>query len=161
MKEKSETLAQMGGDIDSTIKEIIDPKNIAKIESDLADDILSQIEAEKPPDYLDNHPLPQSKPTQPTLPLQPVKPPLPIPRRPLQPSSMLQLACNYGHESDSDTEEAEQPATSRKPANSKLLPVTGQLDSLGRIAFSQASSGTGWQTEEQRKALESYKVGNI
>jgi len=157
LKEKSETLAQMGGDIDSSVKEIIDPENIAKIESDLADDILSQIEAEKPPDYLGQQPILPVAPAQPSLPLQPVKPPLPLPRRPLQPSSMLQLACNYGHESDSDTEDAEPPA--RKTVTSKLLPVTGQLDSLGRIVFNQGgSSGSGWQTEEQREALESYKA---
>lgn len=163
LKEKSETLCQMGGDIDKDVKEIIDPENIAKIESDLADDILSQIEAEKPPDYLGQKPLFPSAVAQPTLPPQPSQPPLPpqpvakpLPRRPLQPSSMLQLACNYGHESDSDTEEPDTPI--RKPGKSKLLPVTGQLDSLGRMVFNQGTSGSGWQTDEQREALESYKV---
>lgn len=157
LKEKSETLTQMGGDIDKDVKEIIDPDNIAKIESDLADDILSQIEAEKPPDYLGQKPLFPSavaQPPQPPLPPQPVSKPLP--RRPLQPSSMLQLACNYGHESDSDTEDPDPPV--RKPATSKLLPVTGQLDSLGRMVFNKGTSGSGWQTEEQREALESYKA---
>jgi len=163
LKEKSETLTQMGGDIDKDVKEIIDPENIAKIESDLADDILSQIEAEKPPDYLGQKPLFPSAVAQPPLPPQPSQPALPpqpvakpLPRRPLQPSSMLQLACNYGHESDSDTEDPEPPV--KKQVTSKLLPVTGQLDSLGRMVFNQATSGSGWQTEEQREALESYKA---
>ena len=79
-----------------------------------------------------------------------------LPRRPLQPSSMLQLACNYGHESDSDTEE--DPTPTKKNVSSKLLPVTGHLDSLGRMVFDQGDSASGWQTEEQREALESYKV---
>jgi len=157
LKEKSETLTLMGGDIDNAVKEIIDPENIAKIESDLADDILSQIEAEKPPDYLCQQPLFPITVAQPSQPPQPVKPPLPLPRRPLQPSSMLQLACNYGHESDSDTEDPPEPSAHRA-TGSKLMPVTGQLDSLGRIVFNQGGSGPGWQTEEQREALESYKA---
>jgi len=157
LKEKSETLTLMGGDIDNAVKDIIDPENIAKIESDLADDILSQIEAEKPPDYLGQQPLFPIAAAQHSQPPQPVKPPLPLPRRPLQPSSMLQLACNYGHESDSDTEEPPGPTVSRG-ASSKLLPVTGQLDSLGRIVFNHGGSGSGWQTEEQKEALESYKA---
>jgi len=159
LKEKSETLAKMGGEIESNVKEIIDPENIAKIESDLADDILSQIEAEKPPDHL-----PGQKPLFPSAVGQPVQTPKPTakppPRRPLQPSSMLQLACNYGHESDSDTEE-DPPHPVKKPVTAKLLPVTGQLDSLGRMVFNQGVSGSGWQTEEQRVALESYKAQSV
>jgi len=169
LKDKSDTLNQMGGEIDNDVKEIIDPENIAKIESDLADDILSQIEAEKPPDYLGQKPLFPCAVAQPPLPAQPSQPPLPpqpaakpLPRRPLQPSSMLQLACNYGHESDSDTEDIDPPV--RKAVNkvtNKMMPVTGQLDSLGRMVFNQAGSGPGWQTEEQREALESYKAQSI
>jgi len=160
LKEKSEALAQMGGEIENNVKEIIDPENIAKMESELADDILSQIEAEKPPDYLEQKPLfpsAASLSTQPPLPPQP--PSKPLPRRPLQPSSMLQLACNYGHESDSDTEE--DPTPTKKNVSSKLLPVTGHLDSLGRMVFDQGDSASGWQTEEQREALESYKAQSV
>jgi len=83
----------------------------------------------------------------------------PIPqKRLLHPSSMLQLACNYGHESDSDTEDTVVIPAKNGSKTSKLLPVTGQLDSLGRIVFDKKDSSPTWQTEEQREALESYRV---
>ena len=72
-------------------------------EQDSTDDILSAIEAEKPPDYKSGSPAPRQQ--------QPAPAPLPAAkpvRRQLQPSSMLQLACNYGHESDSEAEEEPQ-----------------------------------------------------
>merc|ERR1719357_2235719 len=45
LKEKSAVLSKMGGEVDSEVNDIINPVNIAKIENDLADDILNQIEA--------------------------------------------------------------------------------------------------------------------
>lgn len=69
-------------------------------------------------------------------------PPLPV-RRP-QLGSMLQLACNYGHESGSDDEEDEQ-VVKKKPK--KIM--DGQLDSAGRMFFTE--------TREQREAKERQK----
>jgi len=111
---------------------------------DSTDDILSAIEAEKPPDYKSASPAPRQQ--------QPAPAPLPAAkpvRRQLQPSSMLQLACNYGHESDSEAEEEPQSAARHRPA------VTGELDRAGRLVFSSAEERTG--SEEQRLALESVK----
>merc|ERR1719357_27576 len=156
LKEKSAVLSKMGGEVDSEVSDIINPVNIAKIENDLADDILNQIEAEKPPDYVGDKPLFPIALSQTSNPPKPPTPSNPLPKRPMQPSSMLQLACNYGHESESDTEDPE-PDPPKKSAGPKLLPVTGQLDSLGRIVFNTNSASADWQTEEQREALESYK----
>jgi len=69
------------------------------------------------------------------------QPPLPV-RRP-QLGSMLQLACNYGHESGSDDEEDE--VVKKKPK--KIM--DGQLDSAGRMFFTE--------TREQREAKERQK----
>merc|ERR1719237_1597129 len=56
---------------------------------------------------------------------------------------MLQLACNYGHESGSDDEEDE--VVKKKPK--KIM--DGQLDSAGRMFFTE--------TREQREAKERQK----
>jgi len=69
------------------------------------------------------------------------QPPLPV-RRP-QLGSMLQLACNYGHESGSDDEEDE--VVKKKPK--KIM--DGQLDSAGRMFFTE--------TREQKEAKERQK----
>jgi len=70
------------------------------------------------------------------------QPALPV-RRP-QLGSMLQLACNYGHESGSDDEEDEK-MEKKKPK--KIM--DGQLDSAGRMFFTE--------TKEQREAKEKQK----
>jgi len=98
-----------------------------------ADDILSLIEAEKPPDYtgIAQAKLPSCKSGRRKTSGQP------------QPRSMLSLA-NYD---DSDSE-AETEADKR---------VT-RLDQFGRLVFNQTENcESDWQTEEQRQALLSYR----
>jgi len=107
-----------------------------------ADDILSLIEAEKPPDYDEpiqqNQKLPSSAPKD-----------LPSSNT----SSILQLASNY--DDDSDTEDVS------TKSNSTEMNVT-KLDNYGRLVFNSDSGDKeeSWQTEEQRLALEKYKAEN-
>ena len=73
--------------------------------------------------------------------------PTPPVRRP-QLGSMLQLACNYGHESDSEEEGEEEGIVVKAVAavKEKRRVVDGELDAQGRMVFSE--------TREQREARE-------
>ena len=100
-----------------------------------ADDILSLIEAEKPPDYSEPKPrLPSCKSN------------FRESSETHQPRSIVALA-NY---EDSDEEEEEEEEKEDKSVT--------RLDRFGRMVFSKADSGQqDWQTEEQREALLSYR----
>ena len=106
------------------------PKQTEK-EKDEADDILSLIEAEKPPDYAEwKAPLPSSS----------CKPNSRESKESVQATSMLALASYE----DSDEETEPGPET--------------RLDQYGRLVFNPASSQQeGWQTLEQREALMRYR----
>jgi len=163
LQEKSAALAEMGGDISNEVKEIIDPEHLAKIEEDIADDIMSQIEAEEPPDYkpeeesnpkVPSPPIPEDQPP-PDHPPPPQCPPLPPPGPPEEESlassnpSFSLLSCSYGGESEDEGDDDEEEP---KPKNHILPPK----ENLGNI-FYRAEAGSG-QTEEQKAALESFHV---
>ena len=57
---------------------------------------------------------------------------------------MLQLACNYGHESDSEEEEEGIVVKAVATVKEKKRVVDGELDAQGRMVFSE--------TREQREA---------
>ena len=102
------------------------------------EDILSLIEAENPPDYVETKPviLPSTAKKEST--------------KPRGSSSILQLASNY---SDSDQGDSDDNCLE----NGEKKNLT-QLDNYGRLVFGENSESSGdRQTEEQRKALEMYK----
>ena len=100
---------------------------------DEADDILSLIEAEKPPDYAESKAkLPSCKTNSRDT------------KESVQATSMLALA-NY-EDSDSEPEPGIEAETGTR------------LDQFGRLVFNPASSSEpAWQTAEQREALLSYR----
>ena len=101
------------------------------------DDILSLIEAENPPDYVETRPviLPSTAKKESSKPK----------------GSILQLASNYD-----DSDQAESDDNSLENGEKKNLT---QLDNYGRLVFGENSeSNSDRQTEEQRKALEMYKI---
>ena len=103
------------------------------------EDILSLIEAENPPDYVETKPviLPSTAKKESS--------------KPKGSSSILQLASNYD-----DSDQGESDDNSRENSDKKNLT---QLDNYGRLVFGKDSESNGdWQTEEQRKALEMYKI---
>jgi len=108
-----------------------------------ADDILSLIEAENPPDYCE--PIHQNQQKLPSS--------APKDSAPSKSSSILQLASNY--DDDSDTDDV---SSKTKPSE---INVT-KLDNYGRLVFNSDSveKDESWQTEEQRLALEKYKAEN-
>jgi hypothetical protein len=161
-------------DSDSEADEKVAEQEPLKISDDkeehTTEDILALLEAEKPPDYLapttnqtnsiatpsngvssiangagnqyTSAPPASHQFSAPPPPVTVSQPPLPV-RRP-QLGSMLQLACNYGHESGSDDEEDEE-VVKKKP---KTI-MDGQLDSAGRMFFTE--------TREQREAKDKQK----
>jgi len=144
LKEKSQQLASLGtGDLDSNVAEIIAPENLAKIEEDLgelADDILSQIEAEKPPDYADDTTPPpleavleRSESPEAVAPVATAQtaPDLgaggPIPARSgAHGSSLLQLVGEYGEDSEDEEEQDQQH-------NPVSLPIKEELHNKGKL----------------------------
>ena len=101
------------------------------------DDILSLIEAENPPDYVETKPLilPSTARKESSKPK----------------GSILQLASNYD-----DSDQGESDDNSLENGEKKNLT---QLDNYGRLVFGENSeSNSDRQTEEQRKALEMYKI---
>lgn len=171
LQEKSAALAKMGGDISKEVKEIIDPEHLAKIEEDIADDIMSQIEAEEPPDYkaeedvsapkVPSPPLPQDEPPPDNPPL-PSGPPLPPshlppgpPEEPIPSSNSISLlSCSYGGESEDEGDEVipeEEPKINKTKGH--ILPPK---ENLGNIFYKAGASN--FQTEEQKAALESFYV---
>ena len=116
------------------------------------DDILSLIEAEKPPDYVDHV---QDEP-QDSYNVNKVKLPSTKPRsressEPKQTNSILQLACNYD---DSDNEDETDQES--QPVQNKVT----KIDSSGRLVFNP-NDDCDWQTDEQRASLEKYKIENM
>jgi len=127
------------------------------------DDILALLEAEKPPDYVAPemksrgastaavnggssmvHGTSANSGFQPPTTHQFSAPPPSVPVRRPQLGSMLQLACNYGHESGSDEEEE---VVEKNQPKKKVM--DGQLDSAGRMFFTE--------TREQKEAKERQK----
>lgn len=103
------------------------------------EDILSLIEAENPPDYVETKPvvLPSTAKKGST--------------KPQGSSSILQLASNY-----SDSDQGDSDDDCHENGEKKNLT---QLDNYGRLVFGENSESSGdRQTEEQRKALEMYKI---
>ena len=102
------------------------------------DDILSLIEAENPPDYVE---------TKLILPSTAKK----DSTKPKGSSSIHQLASNYD-----DSDQGEGDDNSIENGEKQILT---QLDNYGRLVFGENSeSSEDRQTEEQRKALEMYKI---
>ena len=103
-----------------------------------ADDILSLIEAEKPPDYADSKAkLPSCKTNSRET------------KESVQATSMLALA-NYD-DSDEETEAEARPSVSVESGT--------RLDQYGRLVFNPASQAEPeWQTAEQREALLRYRL---
>lgn len=100
------------------------------------EDILSLIEAENPPDYVETKPVILPSTAKPST---------------KGSSSILQLASNY---SDSDQGDSDDDCLE----NGEKKNLT-QLDNYGRLVFGENSESSGdRQTEEQRKALEMYKI---
>ena len=102
------------------------------------DDILSLIEAENPPDYVETKLiLPSTAKKEST--------------KPKGSSSIQQLASNYD-----DSDQGEGDENSIENGEKQILT---QLDKYGRLVFGENSESSGdRQTEEQRKALEMYKI---
>jgi len=113
-------------------------------------DIMSLLDAEQPPDYQQ---VTNDVPS--TQPLMPPPPPTSQPPQQQQPS-LASLLGSYGSDqSDSEEDEEDVEEKNQKAVKSRLKPVTGQLDSSGRIMFPTDGN---WQTAEQLAALNSYKV---
>jgi len=140
-----------------------DPSKLSsKGQEHTTDDILALLEAEKPPDYvapeMNNreastaavnggsamvHGTSANSGFQPPT-NQFAAPPPSVPVRRPQLGSMLQLACNYGHESGSDEEDE---VVEKNQSKKKVM--DGQLDSAGRMFFTE--------TREQKEAKERQK----
>merc|ERR1719204_2105071 len=141
-----------------------DPSKLSsKGQEHTTDDILALLEAEKPPDYVAPemnsrgastaavnggstmvHGTSANSGFQPPTTHQFSAPPPSVPVRRPQLGSMLQLACNYGHESGSDEEEE---VVEKSQPKKKVM--DGQLDSAGRMFFTE--------TREQKEAKERQK----
>ena len=103
------------------------------------DDILSLIEAENPPDYAVTKPVILPSTAQRESSKQKGS------------SSILQLASNYDDSDQGDSDDNCQENGEKKNLT--------QLDNYGRLVFGENSESSGdRQTEEQRKALEMYKI---
>ena len=114
------------------VKQRLSEKDLKKSSED-RDDILSLIEAEKPPDYSDSRAkLPSCKSNSRE------------PSEAHQPRSLLVLA-NYDDSDQSEEEGREEVKTEKKMTS---------LDQNGRMVFSESD----WRTEEQREALLRYRT---
>ena len=120
------------------------------------DDILSLIEAEKPPDYIDHvedKPEDRAGVSTAKVTLPSAKPRSRESSQPKQTNSILQLASNYDDSENDDDETLHEI----KPVQNKVT----KIDSSGRLVFNSNDEDCDWQTDEQRAALEKYKIENI
>ena len=132
-RDKQSGVAQaQSQDSHGKVKQRLNERDLKKSSED-RDDILSLIEAEKPPDYSDSRAkLPSCKSNSRE------------PSEAHQPRSLLVLA-NYDDSDQSEEEGREEVKTEKKMTS---------LDQNGRMVFSESD----WRTEEQREALLSYRT---